>query len=560
MTGNNVVWFDRIAGRGGLASTPGHPNRQAAALVFGYWQAGDGGGGDFYWDPISEASPDGGTVFGTPDRPRGRWIRLYGGPLNVRWFGAKGDGVAPDTEAINAAIGVASAGTVTATVYFPGGVYMTTGITLNEFNSGITLRGEGTLAPSQGVGPPTIGVGSIIRLCAEAQFLLKVMTTCFRVENLWWDGNQLASDVVQFNYLTTQGHFENCLFTGAVVTTGYIHHYVSTPGLEDKSETDNLSFHRCVLIENRSNWNDRAAACIHNENPEAFQIEYEDCYFASASVIAHFTNQGSCDFYNGQMFNWTIAAIRVETYCEPFHVENIYNERDNAPFFQQVLNAGISSARSITMKDCQLNGATPIVFIGTQSLTLINVIINADITVNPDPTWGVYRLTSVNTTFIGGDFTGTGYPNAVDEIGTAFYALSSPTRSRIVGAAAYWNDTGKNPDPARSPTSYDEDGLALATGNGTPTKTTVLGDVHWIQTLTADRSYILDSSGVVNGSQIRVSRLGAPDPFTATIKGGVGGGGTAIALSNAGLDTITWVDWLWDAAGGGWIPVAQGRT
>jgi hypothetical protein len=231
-----------------------------------------------------------------------------------------------------------------------------------------------------------------------------------------------------------------------------------------------------VLVEDRTDWTKRAATCIFNNNAQAFQIEYEDCYFAGAAVIAHF-ERGSCDFYNGQMFNWTTAAIRIESYCEPFHVENIYNERDTAPFLQQVLNAAASSARPITVKDRQLNGSTSIVFAGLQPLTFINLVIGVTIQVNPDPTWGSHRITSVNTTFTvpGSDWSGTGYPNAIDEVGTVYYWAPGLSRSRITAEAAYWNRTGKNPDSLRSPASYDANGLSLAVGIGTPSKTTVLG-------------------------------------------------------------------------------------
>jgi hypothetical protein len=455
-----------------------------------------------------------------------------------------------DTAAINAAIEMASSGTVAATVYFPAGVYMTTGLTLAEWNSGITLRGEGTLAPSQGTCPPsTIGVGSVIRLVAPAPFLLKVQSTCFRVENLWWDGTRLASDVVQFNYLTTQGHFENCLFTGAAVDTGYIHHYALIPGIAPgDQEIDNLSFHRCTLTEDRGDWGVIANACVYNENPEAFQIEYEDCYFAGADTIAHF-NQGSCDFYNGQMFNWTTAAIRVETYCEPFHVENIYNEGDKTPFFQQVLNAGANSVRSITIKDCQLNADTPIVFIGTQPLTLINVSIGAPITVNPDPVWGIHRLTSVNTTFpAGNDFTGTGYPDAVDEIGTTFLISSGLSRSRIVSPVETYADSAL--------ANYNQDGLSLVVAGAAISAaagTVIAGDSHWITELTSDRTYALSQSGVNLGSRMRISRVAAGDSNAVTIHNQ--SGTPLVTLGSA--TGLGWADFLY-VANNGWVLFAKG--
>lgn len=59
--------------------------------------------------------------------------------LNVKWFGAVGDGVADDTKAIQTAISTAQSGDVKS-VYFPAGEYLTT--LTNQIISGISIRGE----------------------------------------------------------------------------------------------------------------------------------------------------------------------------------------------------------------------------------------------------------------------------------------------------------------------------------------------------------------------------------------------------------------------------------
>ena len=111
--GGSLVWFDSIAGKDGLASTAGpsvlgpgqpFPAGRAVAVVLGYWDAGDGGGGLFYWDAPSNTKPDGGTVFAIACHPLGRWIRLTEGPMSVKWFGARLDGAHDDREAVQAAL------------------------------------------------------------------------------------------------------------------------------------------------------------------------------------------------------------------------------------------------------------------------------------------------------------------------------------------------------------------------------------------------------------------------------------------------------------------------
>lgn len=118
-----------------------------AVQVLGYHRPGDGGGGIFYWDaeatgptqgwtqPESPAVVAEGTLVrpdATPSAPPGdasdaavgRWRRLYSGALNVRWFGATGDGTSDDTAAFLTAAEVAQrAGQV---LDFPPGTYRIT--------------------------------------------------------------------------------------------------------------------------------------------------------------------------------------------------------------------------------------------------------------------------------------------------------------------------------------------------------------------------------------------------------------------------------------------------
>lgn len=73
------------------------------AVVGGYEDVNDGGWGLFVYVPSSTTADNDGTVL-EPTNGTGRWFRVYSGPVNVRWFGAVGDGVVNDFQAIQNAV------------------------------------------------------------------------------------------------------------------------------------------------------------------------------------------------------------------------------------------------------------------------------------------------------------------------------------------------------------------------------------------------------------------------------------------------------------------------
>jgi hypothetical protein len=93
------------------------------AKARGYGATNDGGDGDYVWTPTSAAADNAGTVI-APNAGTGRWLRLCGLAVSVRWFGARGDGVTDDSAAIAAALVVAQA--VGGSVHVPSGTYLVT--------------------------------------------------------------------------------------------------------------------------------------------------------------------------------------------------------------------------------------------------------------------------------------------------------------------------------------------------------------------------------------------------------------------------------------------------
>jgi hypothetical protein len=104
-------------------------------IVRGYYSNNDGGGGTFTAAPVSTPGAyvdNGGTII-VPTGGDGSvaWLRLFDGPISVKWFGARGNDSANDRPAIVAALAEASNNDI----FFPAGTYL--------INATITLAGIG---------------------------------------------------------------------------------------------------------------------------------------------------------------------------------------------------------------------------------------------------------------------------------------------------------------------------------------------------------------------------------------------------------------------------------
>lgn len=134
-------------------------------LAQGFWTANDGGGGIFVWDTGSVTDDGGTAIVPYTDAPNpsavpptlgatalGGWRRLYDGPLNVKWFGAKGHlnaGAPWDTNPIILAICACKSRMTPApyndppaTLYLPSGRYILTQALVVDFPLRITGDGS----------------------------------------------------------------------------------------------------------------------------------------------------------------------------------------------------------------------------------------------------------------------------------------------------------------------------------------------------------------------------------------------------------------------------------
>ena len=125
------------------------------AFVGGYYADGDGGGGDFYWDAVSVETDNGGTIFQVTGTTTGRWKRIYSGSVNVKWFGAKGDGATNDTAAIQSSMQHLS-------IFIPIGKYLVTTPLIPLSKSKIYGEGRNTWYPYGAVSFPDFRRSALI--------------------------------------------------------------------------------------------------------------------------------------------------------------------------------------------------------------------------------------------------------------------------------------------------------------------------------------------------------------------------------------------------------------
>jgi hypothetical protein len=104
-------------------------------------------GGLFAWTADTTSADNAGTNIVPMATPRtGCWKRVYSGALNVKWFGAKGDGVANDQPAIVAAINYATSLGRSMEIYIPPGrfgIQSTIGISPATQGIAVSLAGAG---------------------------------------------------------------------------------------------------------------------------------------------------------------------------------------------------------------------------------------------------------------------------------------------------------------------------------------------------------------------------------------------------------------------------------
>lgn len=166
--------------------------------VLGYYEPGDSGGGVFYFDSANTSTPDNGLIV----QPKfftgnGRWIRSVAenSAVNVRMFGAKGNGKFNDTQPFANAIAVSDS------IYVPFGRWKVGGLKINR--NGVTIEG----AANTQITPANT------TLTSNDSHIIKVSANNVTIRNLWFDGAPHTQVLVDNNMLNYR-HFNNVHLNG----------------------------------------------------------------------------------------------------------------------------------------------------------------------------------------------------------------------------------------------------------------------------------------------------------------------------------------------------------
>ena len=223
-----VLTFDTIADLRLKIGSEKEPTAQTS----GYYAAGDGGGNRFYWDGTSGATDNGGTVIKpTFVSGAGRWLAIDAYTINVRQFGAKGDGSIDDTTAIQAAINAAYG----KTLYIPSGQYYLNTVTNSAL---LSIAGRIKIVADFGAafvyGSAATNTIDVIRVDPQT-----IADEGIEIDGLWIyeKTGSPARDVIRIRLDATHGlkklRLTNCLFRSknGYAVSCFNSSYLNTNGL-----------------------------------------------------------------------------------------------------------------------------------------------------------------------------------------------------------------------------------------------------------------------------------------------------------------------------------------
>jgi hypothetical protein len=341
----------------------GSPGR-SAVQVLGYYAAGDGGGGPVrhwvsgkavgYYTAVTGVEPDdgGSVIVPTGGDGSAAWLWEWSRPINVRWFGAVGDGITDDGPVIQATL---TAGNNNALpIYIPRGKYLITD-TLNIYR-GQEIRGDrdhiyayGKLGPfaTELVFAPT-SEKDLLHIVFDASLdggtaPDQGYTYGVKISNMLLTGNSTGGGSfsrygLDANQAST-GVFEN-------ISIRYFQYGVNC------AFTITCKFNKIRII-------NCVNACVRYGSRTSTTDVWFECYFGSSpwAAIIGGTSVG-IQFQNSLFESLSVGAIDIYREASGVQVNNCYSENvpATANVNLNVFRVGVNGATSAVTTALQING------------------------------------------------------------------------------------------------------------------------------------------------------------------------------------------------------------
>ncbi|WP_437678406.1 hypothetical protein [Sorangium sp. So ce131] len=253
-------------------------------IARGFAVANDGGGGVFSWDPSTSSGDDGGTVIVPTIQCGatviGRWIRIYSGHLDVRWFGARAGSstyAAQNDIAIQRALAVATpvGGVDGGRIFFPQGTWHVSSTIVITKDDSVVLCGPGGAGTWGSAGAYDHRSAKLLWSGGAGTMVDFASTMRCGIVGLMLDGGGVAT--VGFRLRTTdapaKGNFLEDVVISNLASTGIAVHVGNDP---TESVNHDLAFNTFKRF-----WLNGGAIGVQQEGNQTVSTVFEDGVFTS---------------------------------------------------------------------------------------------------------------------------------------------------------------------------------------------------------------------------------------------------------------------------------------
>ena len=354
--GNRVIPLDNITHKvSTIAELRAMTERPEFVYVTGYHTADDGAfGSHFFKRSLVVVADNGGTVI---QSVYDTYELQYSGAVNVKWFGAKGDGVTDDTVAIQSAVSLPLLYNRQQSIYFPSGTYKVSQKITLGINT--TYYGDGEQA--------TVLVSSFTGDWAFMQIVTGSAPIRSKFRNMGFDATATTGGT--FSHQGTYGmcEFTNCEFS---------HSSTGTSGIALDLRTTINMLDNCIItcatgsgkygLKLSAQYNMVTNCWIDEVNGTSIWItqyynSFTNCHIQDATTRLVLFESTSRDntFTNCLLVNGTLYAP-TGTITRNYGTENGFNGctiiTNNASY--TILESSTTTGRGLYFRACQMDIAT----------------------------------------------------------------------------------------------------------------------------------------------------------------------------------------------------------